>query len=159
MAPTDQRVSELEKTVKELGEAMVEHRVRLENGVAVFGQHREKIAALEEKVAPKPPSVLKIVATSFSIFVVLAGALWYLSWNLANRPTVDQLHEVMEGHQKAGHSATQERIGEMREDLVEQRALIKDVRAEQQTIRDAQANHGKNLDALLQRTPRRTPHR
>ena len=73
--------------------------------------------------------------------------------------TVDQLHEVMEGHQKAGHSATQERIGEMREDLVEQRALIKDVRAEQQTIRDAQANHGKKLDALLQRTPRRTPHR
>jgi hypothetical protein len=159
MAVTDQRVSELERSVKELGEAMVEHRVRLENGVNVFASHREKIATLEEKVAPKPLSVLKVVSLSFGIFVVLSGALWYLSENLANRPTTDQLRNVMESHRNTGHPATQKEIGEMREDLVEQRTLIKDVRSEQTAIKNAQADHGKKLDELLQRAPRRRPHR
>jgi hypothetical protein len=167
MPALEETVRQLQKDVRTLNDAMVEHRVRLENGSHVFAKQHEKFEAVEgkleqvqEELRPKPPSVLRIVIATFGVFVTLSGALWYLSEKLADRPTTDQLRNVMEGHQKAGHHATQEKIGEMREDLVEQRALIKEVRADQATIQETQKDASEKLDLILKRVPRtRRPNR
>jgi hypothetical protein len=161
MAPLEDTVRQLQKDVRTLNDATVEHRVRLENGSRVFAQQREVVARVdsrvdkvEEQIRPRPPSMLKVIAVTFGVFVTLAGALWYLSERLADRPTTDQLRNVVSDHEKAGHPQTQAKLGDLRIEMGEQRALIKDVREDQGEIREAQDASSRKLDTLLKRVRR-----
>jgi hypothetical protein len=129
-------------------EAMVEHKVRLENGSKVFDGIRSRLATVEEATRPKPPSIVKIVGVTLAVVGMGAGALWGLSNMLRDRPTLRQVEKVIDAHDDNGHKETRIRIEEIREEQVEQRTLIKHVESQVGT-------QGDKLDEILERVPKR----
>lgn len=144
-------VEELKSAMSEVREAGVEHRIRLENGSHVF----QDIKAELETLKPKPVSPMKIVVITISLFCTAAGALWALSNMLRDRPTLEQVDTVIDRHEEQGHKATQKEMGEIREDLVEQRVIIEDVSKEQRTMGVQQKKIDQKIDQLLERRSRR----
>lgn len=142
-------VAKLQLAVEELKEAAVEHRVRLENGSAVFGKQDARLCAVENRITPKPASVTRIASITFGVFIVLSSALWALSTMLSDRPTTSQLRSVIGEHEKNGHEQTRSDIREIRSSINEQERLLKDVVSEQAEIKRVQADNVKKLDAAL----------
>jgi len=138
-----------------LKEAVVEHRVRLENGVAVFGKTNERIAELEQVTKPKPPRIITIVGVTISIVTIAAGALWALSSMLNDRPTVKQIDRIIQSHDVGGHSKVRNEVRAVQIEQGKQRVIIESVKADQGVIRAKQDDSLKKLDTLINRTPDR----
>ena len=129
----------LRTDVDELKEAAVEHRVRLENGTKVFAQMQDRL--------PKPMSPLKLFTLSFAVFTTVSTGVWGLAHMLRDRPTIEQIKEIMNAHDSDGHKAVRHDVREIQVEQGAQRQLIKEVQNEQKTA------DGK-LDELLDRTDR-----
>lgn len=137
----------------ELKEAVVEHRVRLDNGVKVFADQKEKVRQLEERTAPKQPSILKVVGITITVVAIGATALWGLAMMLRDRPTVEQIDKIIDHHDTNGHEVVRDDMRDVQKEQAAQRTLIEGVKTEQKT-------QGGKLDTLLDRTPApRTPRR
>jgi hypothetical protein len=135
-------------TRQELGEvkeAVLEHRLRLENGIHVFAAVRKELDELEARTMPRSPSVYKIVGVTLALVMAGASALWGLSNMLRDRPTLEQVDTLMKGHDAAGH---RDQIRAIQTEQVEQRALIEQVQS-------AQARQVGKIDELLDRVPKR----
>jgi hypothetical protein len=150
-------VSEMKADVSELAKAGVEHRVRLENGTAVFSSIRERmtksdsaIADISERIRPKPPSITKVVTITLGLVVVGAGALWGLSNMLRDRPTVEQVDQVFQryddSHEAAGHKELREDVHSIQKEQVLQGVKLQDVQKQQGT-------DSEKLDKVLERLP------
>jgi hypothetical protein len=120
----------------ELKEAVVEHRVRLENGVKVFADQKARLETIEQKIAPSP---FKIISVTVGIFLVGAGSLWGLANMLRDRPTLEQVEKVMDKHEDNGHPA-------LRQD-------VRAIQTEIQGVQTEQKRQGAKLDTLLERVP------
>ncbi|UCC72081.1 MAG: hypothetical protein JSV86_17185 [Gemmatimonadota bacterium] len=132
-------------------EALVEHKVRLENGSKVFERHGSRITAIEDTIRPKPPGVLKIVSVTVGILVACATALWGLSTKLSDRPTVEQVEKVIDTHDTHGHKAVEKDLDLIRSEQAAQRVLINN-------LDDDIEKQAKKIDTILQRVespPRR----
>lgn len=137
-----------------MGEALVEHRMRLENGTKAFERMDTSIRDIDKRTTPKPPSVVKIVSVTFGCFVVVASALWGLSVMLSDRPTTSQVKDVMLDHDRHGHEEVRAKLNSMDSSIAAQEVLIKDVKAQQSEIRDAQKDIDKKIDAVIRRANR-----
>lgn len=134
LAICERRWEQQEKRTRTLEEGMTEHRMRLENGTLAFQGLREDHSTMAttfaEKVAdltPRPPSVTKVVGIVLSLVMAGAGSLWGLSAMLNDRPTTEQIHKIMDGHQGNGHKDTREELRGVRDVQIEQGAAIKNV--------------------------------
>lgn len=130
--------------IRALEDAVVEHRVRLENGTKVFGDLRERV----EKVEPKPVSPLKIVSLTLSVVGMGVATLLWLTDNFSERPTRAETVETIDKHERGGHEETKDDIRAIQQQQAEQRMLIRDVQEKQKTQSD-------KLDQLLERVPAR----
>lgn len=139
-------MEELKKDVAELKEATVEHRLRLENGVKVFGDFDERIKRLE----PKAPDWLKLLMAGVTLLGIALGAYYGVVEKLHDRPTAEQLEKVVDKHVEHGHPAAEKQLQDIREEQVEQRTVI-------QNIDKRQGEVHQKLDRLLEQQPRRTP--
>lgn len=135
----DNDIRSLHREVIALREAVAEHRVRLENGSHVFQKyddrfHRndERVKEIEDKIAPKPPSVYKIVGITLSVVLAGAGALWALANMLRDRPTVEQIEKIIHKHDEVGHKSVREDVREIQKEQGAQRVIIEGVKSEQQ---------------------------
>jgi uncharacterized protein YqgV (UPF0045/DUF77 family) len=140
------RISNAEDRINKMSEAIVEHRTRLQNGVKVFGDQKDRLDTIEKKIQPSPPSVYKIIGITFAVMMAAAGALWALANTIRDRPTIEQIDKVIHAHDKGGHSEMREKISSVKEEQTKQRVIIESVQTEQQ----AQST---KLDTLIQRTP------
>ncbi len=143
-------VEEIKDDVSELKEGGIEHRVRLENGIKVFSSHADRLQTLEERTMPRATSMTKIAAVTFAVFVALAGALWALAHMLRDRPTTDQLREVLQiqddMHEAAGHKAMRDDIAGIKKEQWSQGTILKAV----QRTQEAQSV---KIDQILDRLP------
>jgi len=135
-----------EERLAKVSDAVIEHRTRLENGVRVFADQKDRLETVEKKIEPKPPSVYKIIGITFSVVMAGAGALWALANNLRDRPTVHQIDKVFDGHDKNGHADMKNDVRAVQVEQGQQRIIIEDVQMEQKS-------QGAKLDTLLNRTP------
>lgn len=142
----------LQAEVKEVREALVEHRVRLDNGTHVFANERserEKLArrldGVIEATAPKPVSVTKVISITLALVMAAAGALWGLSNKLRDRPTEQQIEKLMHSHDGVGHP-------QMRKDITA-------IKVQQDKLKDAVVNEdgSSKIDKLLDRIPEPEP--
>ena len=138
--------------VDDLKEAAVEHRVRLENGSAVFRGFDSRIKTVEERTVPKPPSAIKIIGITLMVVMTGAGALWALANMLRDRPTVEQIDKIIDSHEQGGHKELRDDVNSIQTEQGAQRTLIEAVKTEQVV------QHEK-LDTLLERTPAPPPKR
>jgi hypothetical protein len=147
-------VSELQQMMKGIGEAMVEHRIRLENGTKTFAKMDEKLSDIDKRTMPKQISVGRTVSYTFGSFVVVATALWGLSVMLSDRPTTSQVKDIMLDHGRHGHEELRKDLTTMQSSISLQGVLIKEVRTQSDGIRASQEATNKKLDALfLRRQP------
>lgn len=146
IASIGKRVDNIEAKVIQVSEAVIEHRTRLENGVRVFADQKDRLEAVEKKIEPKPPSVYKIIGITISVVMAGAGALWALANNLRDRPTIEQIDKVFDRHDRNGHADMQADMQYVQVEQGIQRTIMKDVQLEQKT-------QGAKLDTLIQRTP------
>lgn len=136
------------KKLSDLNVAVAEHKLRLENGVKVFGDHKKRLESVEHKTTPKPPSIIKIVGLTLGIVGMGAGALWALSNMLRDRPTVEQIDKIIEKHDGNGHKAVRDDIKEIQK---AQALQGKDIGS----IQTMQAAQSTKIDTLLDRVPER----
>jgi hypothetical protein len=146
IAGIGRRVDNIEAKVTQVSESIIEHRTRLENGVRVFQDQKDRLETVEKKIEPKPPSVYKIIGITFSVVMAGAGALWALANNLRDRPTVEQIDKVFDGHDQNGHSDMKSDVRAVQVEQGAQRVIMDDVQLEQKS-------QGYKLDTLIQRTP------
>jgi hypothetical protein len=140
------RVGSVEEKQAEMREAVVEHRTRLQNGVKVFADQKDRLETIEKKIEPKPPSVYRIIGITISVVMAGAGSLWALANNLRDRPTVDQIDKVFESHDKNGHSDMKADVRAVQVEVSAQRIIMDDLHLEQKI-------QGAKIDTLIQRTP------
>lgn len=150
MADTDVLLHRLVEDVDLLKTAAVEHRVRLENGVKVFADQKERLERIEQKIEPKQPSVSRIIGVTLAVVIAGAGALWALANMLRDRPTVEQIESIVDLHDEVGHKGIREDVGQIKVEQGAQRALIEGVVG-------GQKEQGGKLDQLLEQTERRSP--
>lgn len=148
MTPT---IDDIAKDVKKLSEAVIEHRVRLENGVRVFTEQKEKLAAVALAVVPKPMPVFKVVGLVLTIFMIITASIWAIADKLGDRPTAVQMEQQL----KRVTSQNQDEVARLREDMAAQHALIEDVQASQGKIREHLRQTTEKLDQVLGGTYRR----
>jgi hypothetical protein len=141
-----ERTASLESDFDTVRQAVAEHRMRLENGSHVFREQKKQLSELNAKLTPSPPSLLKIVALTISLVTMGASALWALSNTLRDRPTTEQLQQVVKEHDDTGHSVVRDQVQQIRQEQAIQRTLID--RVEQQ-----QATDSRKLDQVLDRLP------
>jgi hypothetical protein len=134
---SDDDTHEVRKDIEDLKEAMVEHRVRLENGVKVFSDFDKRVKMLE----PKAIDLLKALGVAASVLGMIFAGIWWVSEKLHDRPTIDQIEKIMRAHEGQGHEKTTEELTNIKESQVEQRAVIKSVE--------------QKLDQLIERRPSR----
>lgn len=139
------RLSAAEERLIDIREAVVEHRTRLQNGVKVFADQKDRLETVEKKIEPKPPSVYKIIGITLTVVLAGAGALWALANMLRDRPTIDQIDRVIDSHDISGHEGMKNDVRSVQVEQGQQRILIEDVQMEQKS-------QGKKLDTLLNRT-------
>lgn len=162
-------VRELRAEVKEIREATVEHRIRLETGTKAFEAMRNKdedlagsIRAVQEAIAPKKPNYFGIIALTFTLIMGLVSALWGLSLLFSSRPTTEQIDKIMTKHEGYPHPEVQKQINELRSgQLADQKIHSDQKKAIEQVTKDYKATNDK-LDKLLKRgapVPRRRPPR
>ena len=140
--PTAGGPSNHSERIRALEDAVVEHRVRLENGTKVFSDLRERV----EQVEPKPVSALKIVSLTLSVVGMGVATLLWLTDNFSERPTRAESMQIVDSHQKAGHDETTKDIRAIQQQQAEQRLLM-------QQVQDQQRAQGQKLDELLERIP------
>ncbi len=149
-------MAEIREEVAEIKTGVIEHRVRLENGSKVFLSQSDRLKTVEDRTTPRPPSMTKVVAISFAVFVAFAGALWALAHMLRDRPTTDQLREVIQQqddlHEARGHKMLRENVSSIQKEQWAQRELIEGVQSSQTT-------QGSKIDEILDRLPGRKPRR
>jgi hypothetical protein len=136
---------EVEEKIDGLRESATEHRVRLDNGVKVFGDIKKQL--------PKPMSPAKLVTLTGGLFIAAMVGLWGLSEKLSDRPTINQLQEIMIQHNKAGHEHTLNQISEIRDEQVQQRFLTKQLSKDVATLTKDSEKTQTKLDNLLRRKP------
>ena len=126
--------------------------MRLENGTLAFqslrDDHSTMATTFAEKVAdltPKPPTTSKVVGIVLAVVAMGGGALWGLSAMLNDRPTTEQIHQIINGHQENGHKATRQELREVRDVQIEQKSAINTLggKVDQQDVK---------LDTLLLQT-------
>ena len=83
-------------------------------------------------------------------FLAAVGAVWALAQQIRDRPTAQQLEEVLikreRYHEATGHKPLREEVQQVQKEQGEQRILIEGVEKEQR-------KHGKKLDKILDRVP------
>lgn len=157
MGDDDTRIREVERTMRELTDEVSDQRVRLEKGAETFAHHRYRLETLEERTKPKGVPWLKLLLASAGFFVTCAGALWFLSVQLSDRPTTQQLEKTFDQHEDAGHREFRKELTVVRENLVEQRVLINEVKQVQNQARATQKSIDSKLDRLLRTSRPRGP--
>jgi hypothetical protein len=100
--------------IAEIREALVEHRVRLENGVKVFGDFKDQL----DKLKPKAPDWLKLLGFAVGLFGMAVGGIWWVADAVHDRPTVEQLEHVLDVHEERGHPKIEKTIQALREDTI-----------------------------------------
>lgn len=140
------RLDTVEDRQAEMREAVAEHRIRLQNGVKVFSDQKERLETIEQDIRPKPPSILTIVGVTLAIVSAGAGALWALANNLRDRPTAEQIDKIIHKHDTAGHLDMKDDIEGVKSVQVEQKILLENMGTEQKT-------QGRKIDKLLMRVP------
>lgn len=149
-------VGELKEDMALVKEAIVEHRLRLENGTKVFSDLRGDIADKSGKIAalqPKPPSISKVVSLTLALVMAGGGVIWLMATMLHERPTHEQVYQSMdsshEAHEAAGHRELREDVEDIKTLQAVQQKLIENVGKQQ-------AQDSSKLDKILrQTTPRR----
>ena len=126
-----------DEKIRELANAVFEHKLRLENGVKAFQDFDERVAKVEQQTAP--PSVSAIVGVVLSIVLAVGGALWFLANSLRDRPTNSDMVEKIQLHDETGHDSMRDDLRALRDEQIEQRNKMKAV--------------GDKLDQLLERLP------
>lgn len=132
--------------LRDLEDAVIEHRIRLENGVQVFKDFDDRIKGIE----PKPVGALKIVSLTLSVVGMGVAMLLWLTDNFSERPTRAETTQAVDTHQRVGHDETKEDIRVIQQQQTEQRLLM-------QQVQDRQRDQGDKLDELLNRVPARRP--
>jgi hypothetical protein len=130
--------------LRALEDAVIEHRMRLENGVQVFKDMDDRIKGIE----PKPVSPLKIVSITLTIVGMGVATLLWLTDNFGERPTRAESMQLIESHQKMGHEDTKQDIRVIQQQQSEQRLLM-------QQFQERQRAQDDKLDELLNRVPER----
>lgn len=160
----EKRWDDNERRTRALEDAVNEHRIRLENGSHVFQDMRKEHEdfkgdvtdraekaeiSMAERIAeltPMPPSPLKVASLVLTVVAMAGGALWGLSTMLNDRPTTEQIKEVLEVHQDHGHEDTKMEIRAIRDVQSEQKVQIEE-------IAEDVGETDKKLDELLERVP------
>jgi hypothetical protein len=134
--------------IEGLKEAVVEHRVRLENGTKVFATYGERLKDVETRITPRPPSILKIAGITLTVIALGATSLWGLANMLRDRPTVEQLDKVFDRHDTGGHDGMRKEIRAVTAEQAVQRVML-------EGVQDIQKDQVHKLDTLLERTKNR----
>lgn len=122
-----------EERLKTLEEAMIEHRVRLENGTKVFADVRDDISSmradmrgLETRLAPKPMDWWKIIVGASGLLIAVLSGWWALSQRLSERPTEVQVERSLKAHSDStGHPSLAGQLTQVRDTQIEQSTLLK----------------------------------
>lgn len=145
--PILHRIETLERELKQVRDDVVDidktlagMDVRLGNGRQVFADQDRRIAGVESAVAPRPVSIFKVVTITLGAISLAAAALWGLSERLADRPTLEQMDNMMEKHDGGGHPELRKTVTEIE---VGQRRVLK-------KIEDSELK----LDDVLERLPK-----
>jgi hypothetical protein len=114
------RWADQELRTRELEKSMTEASLRMENGVHAFADLREQqnqtAQGFAEKVAeltPKPPSTAKVAGLVLGVIGMAAGALWGLSSMLNDRPTTEQIGNIIDAHHSNGHKDTRDELSDL----------------------------------------------
>ena len=149
----------LEKDVKEIRDMALAHNIRLENGTHAFEtvnrsveKTNKRIDEIDKRTTPVPPSVAKVIAITLTVFMAAATALWGLAQKLSDRPTTDQMQQILHSHDGNGHTQLRKDVTMIRSEQKVQ-SVIMDKHGRQQTA------NSKKLDKVLLRLPDQSPNR
>jgi len=119
---------------KHIEEAIVEHRMRLENGVKAFSELKEEQKALK----PKPLNWITVTFSAIGVLITVLSSWWALSTKFAERPTISDVKEIVQSHSQIhGHPGTIEELKANREEQQEQRRTLDRIETRQdQTSKD-----------------------
>jgi cytoskeletal protein RodZ len=136
-------LAELKDDMVEVKERVAGHEVRLSNGRKVMGELRSEV----EQLKPKAPDWLKLLLAGLSIIGVLMGAQLWLTDRFSERPTNGQLEKRFSPIE-ASEEKTSKEIRNIRDEQIEQRALINHVK-------EAQKDQSEKIEEVLDRLPKR----
>ena len=131
---------------------MTESALRMENGVHAFADLRAQqaettrgFAAEVAALTPKPPSTIKVVGVVLGVISLASGALWGLSAMLNDRPTTDQIGEIIDAHHSNGHKDTRDELSDLHDTQIVHGEKLK-------TIGDSVAAQEHKLDTVILQT-------
>lgn len=149
-----EQLNRIEGDIAELKDGMIEvkekvsgHEIRFSNGRKVMADIKTEINELK----PKAPDWLKLLLAGLSIVGILMGAQLWLTDRFAARPTKEALEKRI-APIEASREKTSKEIREIRDEQIEQRTLMKNVK-------ETQNNQDKKLGDILDRLPKRRLHR
>lgn len=108
----------------------------------------KSIDDIDKRTSPPPPSVVKVIAITLTVFITAATALWGLAQKLSDRPTTEQMRQILHTHEGNGHTTLRSDVQLIRAAQTAQRVII------DQAAKQGRSNSQK-LDKLLFRLPDR----
>ena len=136
-------IAEVQDDVVQVKETLTEHGVRLGNGRANMSDMRERI----EKLEPKAPDWVKLLAAGLAIIGVLMGAQLWITEKFNIRPTQEETDKKVAPIKQA-----------QKETAHEIKEIEKSQSAQQTSIRNierVQSQQADKLDLIIERLPPR----
>jgi predicted nucleic acid-binding Zn-ribbon protein len=140
-------VAEVQDDIVQVKETLTAHEVRLGNGRSSMSSMRERI----EKLEPKAPDWVKLLAAGLAVIGVLMGAQLYITAEFNARPTQGEV-DKMTAPIKQAQKETAHEIKEIEKSQSAQQTSIKN-------IEFVQGQQADKLDVIIERLPPRRPHR
>lgn len=118
----EQRIDRMRTRLTQIETQNAAHEQRLKNGIEVFRELKNEI----NEIRPKPPNPYKIAGIVFAVMMAAAGALWALANHLRDRPTLNQVQEILSSHDHSGHRSIRENLRQIEQEQSKQRQLLED---------------------------------
>lgn len=125
------------------------HEMKFRNGQKAMadirgdiGRLREDVAAMDEKMRPKPTNWFTVATFAAGTLITILGAWWTLSTMFNDRPTRGELKDATENQRKAIEEQAAD-MREVRDKQTEHRVILETVREE---VRDT----ARKMDVLIQ---------
>lgn len=112
----------------DLSERIAVHDVQLANGQKSFAEFRQRLGEIDARTTPKPFGVAHLFGI-ISVIITVGGMIWTLSFLFADRPTREQVKEVVD-QQRSGITEQGRDVKALRDDVVRQGLLIESVKAQ-----------------------------
>jgi len=131
------QLRDLSRAIVELREQAVEYRIRLSNGTEIFAELRKAINTEREAREFRDRSesdryrafLHKVILALAGMLATLISASYFISQQLAERPTRERVDQIIAGHESVGHPHEGDKLIAIEAELKKRSAEIHELRA------------------------------